>query len=107
MSRFWLVGWLGGARPSADSGCLAGWGARAHQPILADSLAGGRAPISRFWLVGWLGGARPSADSGLLAGCSGARPSADLGWLAGCGARAHQPILTGWLAGGRVPISRF
>ena len=68
MSRFWLVGWLGGARPSADSGCLAGWGARAHQPIQANWLAVGRAPISRFTLVGCLGGARPSADSGWLAG---------------------------------------
>ena len=68
MSRFWLVGWLGVARPSADSGWLAGWGARAHQPILAAWLAGGRAPISQFWLIGWFGGARPSADSGRLAG---------------------------------------
>ena len=48
------------------------WGARAHEPILAGWLAGGRAPISRFRLAGWLGNARVSADFGRLVG-SGAR----------------------------------
>ena len=58
ISRFRLAGCLGGARVSADSVWLAGWGARAHQPIQSGWLAVGRAPISRFCLVGWFGGAR-------------------------------------------------